>query len=157
MQESRIFPRDFQEVAPADYDKVLSSTGNRGSIRLFLDDKIVVGSTVATREFKPKNGDKAVVVPFVDGSINGVKRPIPFSLFRRFPRNPDQLLNEAPLMKSLYNCPSDYDRFELVKGRTLKVAKIVEGEAIDFAKTTDFSNAVYRTATFPVLAYADNQ
>lgn len=155
MLDEKNLPAGFRLVKEEDLAKVFSLTGARSSVRLFEGDKITVGSIPAIFAYEPKDGGATRQVPYIcDCTVNGKDIRLPLSVFRRFPKDPDEFFAESPFMRELYNAPSDYERFNAVKGKKLVVAKVITGQGIDWRATTDPKNPVWAEQSFPIFAPA---
>lgn len=159
MLEPIITPNGFTLVTdPSE----LANSGSRGARLFFKGDTLEIGDQIFSRVRTDKNGDpvlkdgKPVIVYYIAVGINGCK-PIPVATasFRRFPRDVNAFLDaaDASLMRELFN-GSDEDRYDLLKGKTLEVLRTVEGEAIDWTKTSQASDGTYyyKTSKFAVFA-----
>lgn len=143
----------------------LNTSGSRQSRLFFKDDQIIVSDKVFSSvrtdkdgaDMKDKNG-QPILVFHIGCAINGAtETTVPFASFRRFPREVESFLAESALMRQLYS-GTDLDRFNLIKGHTLKVTKILEGEAIDWvasAGRADGEPYVFKKAKFAVFDFAD--
>lgn len=148
-------PEGFQEVAPEQVNAVLSNSGNRGMGYFFKNDEIVIPDevTVISQERETSNGD-AITVPYIACNVNGKARWVPFSAFRRWPsKDSASFVERTPLMKSLF-VGSDAERLQILKGITIVIREMVEGETRDWtACPAGFEgDIVYRKSKFPVLA-----
>lgn len=162
MFENISIPAGF--VAVDDLTK-LNTSGSRQSRLFFRDDKIIVSdkvfSSVRTDKdggiIKDKNG-QPILVFHIGCVINGTtETTVPFASFRRFPREVESFLAESALMRQLYS-GTDLDRFNLIKGHTLKVTKVISGEAIDWvasAGRADGDPYIFKKSKFAVFDFAD--
>ena len=140
----------------------LAMSGSRGARLFFKGDTLEIGDQIFSKIRTDKDGKevikdgKPVLVYYIAVSINGCK-PIPVAMasFRRFPRDVNAFLDaaDASLMRELFN-GSDEDRYNFLKGKTLEVLRTVEGEAIDWTKTSQASDGTYyyKTSKFAVFA-----
>lgn len=154
MLEGFTIPAGFREVKGEELASALSLSASRSAMYFAKDDTITLTDSVLCQMRETtKDGQKTQVpVYYIVGRVNnGRPKPIPFAAFRRFPKEVDSFLEKSPLMRELYG-GSDADRFDIIKGKTLKVTSLEDGETIDWQKsnlaTRDF---VYKPAKFPVL------
>lgn len=156
MFENYTIPAGFEPVADT---SSLASSAIRSSIFFFEGDEITCSDKVVSKVRTDRDGKtvtdkdgKPILVYYLVCSVNGgTPKPIPFGSFRRFPREADAFLGESDLMRQLYG-GSDEDRFNLIKGKTLKVKRLVEGDAIDWTQSDAATRSyVYKKAKFPVL------
>lgn len=157
MFENFTTPAGFEPVSDP---SVLTISGVRSSIFFFEGDEIICSDKIVSKVRTDRDGkavtDKdgqPILVFYLICSVNGgTPKPIPFGSFRRFPREADAFLGESDLMRQLYS-GTDEDRFSLIKGKTLKVKRLVEGDAIDWTQSDAATRSyVYKKAKFPVLA-----
>lgn len=154
MLENITIPAGFNKVE--DLSKVAES-GNRTFSPFFKGDTVEFSDTIVSKNtLITRQGVKQETpIYYIIASVNGGEpRPIPFGAFRRFPKDYDTFLEKSPLARLLFS-GSDRDRFDLLKGRKIKVVDIVEGETVDFEKS-DFSThtLVYKKSKFPLFDYA---
>ena len=156
MFENYTIPAGFELVADT---SSLASSALRSSIFFFEGDEITCSDKVVSKVRTDRDGKavtdkdgKPILVYYLVCSVNGgTPKPIPFGSFRRFPREADAFLGESDLMRQLYG-GSDEDRFNLLKGKTLKVKRLVEGDAIDWLNSDrDTRTYVFKKAKFPVF------
>ena len=157
MFENFTIPSGFHKVEADKVSEVLSLSGSRSAMYFFANDKIECSSDILSRDREVTvNGKKETrPVYYLVCRINdGAPKAVPFASFRRFPKDVDAFLSKSSLMRDLFS-GSDAERFDLIKGKTLEVTSIEEGEAIDWTQsnleTRDFK---FKAAKFPVLDYA---
>lgn len=150
-------PVGFSKVDASKVSEVLSVSGSRNAMYFFDGDIIECSDEVVCRENTVTRNGKEEKMPiyYLMCRINdSAPKTVPFASFRRFPKDVDTFLNKSKLMRDLFD-GSDSQRFDLIKGKKLKVVGIEEGEAIDWAKSNlDTREFVYKKAKFPVLDYA---
>ena len=150
-------PVGFHKVDANKVSEVLSISGSRNAMYFFDGDTIECSDEVVCQERKVTRNGKEETMPiyYLMCKINdGAPKTVPFASFRRFPKEVDTFLNRSKLMRELFD-GSDSQRFDLIKGKKLKVVGIEEGEAIDWTKSNlDTREFVYKKAKFPVLDYA---
>ena len=159
-------PTGFTQVTDL---SVLSLSGSRSANYFFADDTIKISDKVYSQlrpsatqtgeDGKPKMQPVyyALVNITHKGSDKGYDKLLPLAAFRRLPKDSEAFLSTAgDLMRQLAGMSSDRERFELLKGRTVKVARLEEGEAFDYSAsnlaTRDFK---YRKSKFAVLEFVD--
>lgn len=150
-------PEGFNKVEAAQAAQILSKSGSRQGVYFFKGDRIVLGDQIYSKTRQVKTADGKTEdrnIPYIAAEINGKNTLIPMSAFRNFPVVDTEKFFEAyPQMKPLYN-GSDYERYELLKGKTLTVVELVDGKSFDFAKS-DFTNRnyVYKNSKFAVFNF----
>lgn len=149
MFENFTIPAGFSEVAQADLQKVLVNCGNRSFVHFFENDEIVVSEKVLSHTFKLEDGKDSKPVYDIVVSLNDRTRVLPLGTFRRFPKQYIDALT-TPIMRQLYNATDDYERFDLLRNKTLVVKSLVDGETIDWQKSTD-TERVYKQAKFAIF------
>ena len=150
-------PEGFNKVEAAQAAQILSKSGSRQGVYFFKGDKIVLGEQIYSkvRQVKTAAGQtEDRIIPYLAAEVNGRDTLIPMSAFRNFPVvDTEKFFDQHPQMKPLYN-GTDYDRYELLKGKTLTVTDVVSGKGFDFAKS-DFANRnyVYKDSKFAVFEF----
>lgn len=157
MLENFVIPSGFHKVEADKVSEVLSLSGSRSAMYFFENDTIKCSDEVISKDQKvTRNGkEETIQVYYLVCQINnGAPKAVPFASFRRFPKDVDTFLSKSTLMRDLFS-GSDSERFNLIKGKTLKVTSVEEGEAIDWTQsnleTRDFK---FKKGKFPVLNYA---
>lgn len=136
-------------IVPEEQLTALQESGVRGSTLFFLNDVIEVGDTIVSQQFE-NNGKKSLVYR-IEAKINGRPKFVTMSSFRRFPKDSNDMFAEFPLMRELAD-GNDLDRYRIIKNRTFKVAKVVDGEAIDWqASNSDAGDYKYKASKFACL------
>lgn len=160
MFEGITIPDGFNKVEASKRDEILSKSGSRSGVYFFAGDVVVVGDDndlySIDRTVKANGKEESRTIPYVACKVNGGVKPIlvPLSAFRNFPVvDTDKFFEKHPAMKALYN-GSDRERFDIIKGKTIKVTALEEGQAFDFAQC-DFTNRkyVYKTSRFAVFEF----
>lgn len=161
MYENYPLPAGFTAVSDIN---ALATSGARNSVFFAEGQTIQIGdgapcSAVRTsRDGKPvtDKAGKPILVYYLACSVDGAEpRPIPFGAFRRFPKDAEAFLAQSELMRRLYS-GTDLDRYNLLKGKRLKVAKLVPGLALDFDKSDlDTRTFVYKDAKFPIFEISE--
>lgn len=160
MFEGVTIPVGFNKVEADRRSEILSKSGSRSGVYFFAGDVIVVGgdddlySTIRTVKVNGK--EESRTIPYVACKVNANQKPVlvPLSAFRNFPVvDTDKFFEKHPAMKALYN-GSDRERFDVIKGKTIKVTALEEGQAFDFAQC-DFANRkyVYKTSRFAIFEF----
>ena len=142
-------PEGFNKVESSRIGEVLSLSGSRSATYFFEGDTIVCSEEVFSKDFETASGDTKPI-PYLGCTVNGRETMVPMAAFRRFPRNLETFIKENPSMKDFVN-GSDAERYNLIKGKTIKVIKMVKGEVVDWSKTHKGESAVYKTVSIPVL------
>ena len=158
-------PSGFTQVTDL---SVLSLSGARSANYFFADDKIIISdkvysqlrpSTEKTEDGKPKMQPVyyALVNITHKGSDKGYDKLLPLAAFRRLPKDSETFLATAgDLMRQLAGMSSDRERFDLLKGKTVKVARLEDGEAFDYqASNLATREYKYRKSKFAVLEFVD--
>ena len=146
---------------------VLSLSGSRSANYFFAGDKITVSDKVYSQlrpsatqtdeSGKPKM--QPVYYALVNitnaGSDKGYDKLLPLAAFRRLPKDSETFLATAgDLMRQLAGMSSDRERFDLLKGKTVKVARLEDGEAFDYqASNLATREYKYRKSKFAVLEF----
>ena len=147
---------------------VLSLSGSRSANYFFAGDKITVSDKVYSQlrpSTKKTEDGKPVMQPVYyalvnithEGSDKGYDKLLPLAAFRRLPKDSETFLATAgDLTRQLAGMSSDRERFDLLKGKTVKVARLEDGEAFDYSAsnfaTRDFK---YRKSKFAVLEFSE--
>ena len=156
MFENYNIPAGFTQVSDL---SALANSANRSAIFFHKDDEIACSDIVVSKvrtdkqnqPIKDDKGSPLLVFSLICSINNGKPRPVPFASFRRFPRDADEFLSKSDLARNLYT-GSDEDRYNLLKGKTLKIKDLIEGEAIDWDKSNaDTREFVYKKAKFPLF------
>ena len=90
---------------------------------------------------------------YIECSVNGYEsRPVPLSVFHRFPVDNNWISSKTPFMSKLSCCSDDSELFELISGKTVKVLDVVPGYEIDFEapRKSDGSYSL-RKSMFPIF------
>lgn len=152
-----ILKQGFEEVKDL---TALRTSGSRNSRLFFIDDVITIGDTVILRRLVDKDGKPVIskktgvqaVAYYVIGQINGQEAPISLATFRRWPHDLQAFFNEGGLSRQLYDCETDLERYNLLKGNTVKVVKVVDGQTTDFRAAPDSAGKYpSKSAKFPVF------
>lgn len=157
MFDPSYIPEGFNRVEASQAAQILSKSGSRQGVYFFKDDKIVLGDQIYSKTRQVKTADGKMEdrnIPYIAAEINGKNTLIPMSAFRNFPVvDTEKFFDAYPQMKPLYN-GSDYERYELLKGKTLTVTDVVTGKSFDFAKS-DFTarNYVYKDSKFAIFTF----
>lgn len=159
MFEGVTLPAGFNKVEADRRSEILSKSGSRSGVYFFAGDTIVIGGDddlySCIRKIKANGKEEDRTIPYVACTINGNKPTlVPLSAFRNFPVvDTDKFFERHPAMKALYN-GSDRERFDVIKGKTIKVTALEDGQAFDFAQC-DFANRkyVYKTSRFAVFEF----
>ena len=142
-------PDGFQVVDPSS----LSGKGERTYVPLVKGDRIAVGNRCFSKPFVDKTTGETRETFFIEVTLNGKDHLLPTGTFRRFPKAVEDLIPKYPVMRELYS-GDDLSRFNALKGRTLEVKEVLEGEFLDFEKC-DFQSSpkvlVWKTATYPAF------
>lgn len=158
MLDARLTNQGFEEVSDL---SALRTSGSRNSRLFFAGDEITLGDTVVLRrlvdkEGKPliskKTGEQAVAY-YAIGTVNSATNvPIPLATFRRTPHDLQAYFNEGGISRALYDAETDLERYNLLKGKTVKVVKIVDGQTTDFRAAPDAAGKYpAKSAKFPVF------
>ena len=158
-------PSGFTQVTDL---SVLSLSGSRSANYFFADDTIKISDKVYSQlrpSTKKTEDGKPVMQPVYyalvnithKGSDKGYDKLLPLAAFRRLPKDSETFLATAgDLMRQLAGMSSDRERFDLLKGKTVKVTRLEDGEAFDYSAsnlaTRDFK---YRKSKFAVLEFVD--
>lgn len=158
-------PAGFTEVTDP---SVLSASGTRSANYFFAGDVISVSdkvfSTLRPSATKTDKDGKPEMQPVYyalvnicpEGGSQGYDKLLPLAAFRRLPKDSEAFLAKAgDLMRQLAGMSSDRERFDLLKGKTLRVSRLEDGETLDYQKT-DFAtrNFQYKPGKFAVLEFA---
>lgn len=152
-----ILKQGFEEVKDL---SALRTSGSRNSRLFFVDDTITIGDTVVLRRLVDKDGKPIIsrktgvqaVAYYAIGQINGQEAPVPLATFRRWPHDLQAFFDEGGLSRSLYDCETDLERYNLLKGKTVKVIKVVDGQTTDFRAAPDAAGKYpSKSAKFPVF------
>ena len=158
-------PSGFTQVTDL---SVLSLSGSRSANYFFDGDEIKISDKVYSQlrpSTKKTDDGKPVMQPVYyalvnithKGSDKGYDKLLPLAAFRRLPKDSETFLATAgDLMRQLAGMSTDRERFDLLKGRTIKVTRLEEGEAFDYSAsnfaTRDFK---YRKSKFAVLEFSE--
>ena len=158
-------PTGFTQVTDL---SVLSLSGSRSANYFFTGDTIKISDKVYSQlrpSTKKTEDDKPIMQPVYyalvnithEGSDKGYDKLLPLAAFRRLPKDSETFLSTAgDLMRQLAGMSSDRERFELLKGRTVKVVRLEEGEAFDYSASNFATREYkYRKSKFAVLEFAD--
>lgn len=157
-------PTGFTQVTDL---SVLSASGSRSANYFFAGDRVTVSDKVYSQlrpsatqtdeSGKPKMQPVyyALVNITHEGSDNGYDKLLPLAAFRRLPKDSESFLATAgDLMRQLAGMSSDYERFDLLKGKTVKVARLEDGEAFDYSASNFATREYkYRKSKFAVLEF----
>ena len=157
-------PTGFTQVTDL---SVLSLSGSRSANYFFAGDKITVSDKVYSQlrpsatqtdeSGKPKM--QPVYYALVNitnaGSDKGYDKLLPLAAFRRLPKDSETFLATAgDLMRQLAGMSSDRERFDLLKGKTVKVTRLEDGEAFDYSASNFATREYkYRKSKFAVLEF----
>jgi len=144
-------PEGCTKVAKEEVANILPNCGSKTSSLFFPGDVIKINEDVYTKIFKADGSDKEIPVAYIHCEVNAIEQVVSFSSFRRFPKDVDAFIKKAPFHRNLFN-GSDYDRYLFLKGKTIVVDSIYEGEAIDWRLSdVDAKNYVFKTSKFPIF------
>lgn len=159
MFEKLTIPAGFNKVEDSDLSAVLSNSGNRGAGYFFANSEIIVPDDARVfgreRDSKDSEGNaRTLIVPYIEASINGQARLVPFSAFRRFPAvDAAEFASKTTLMQQLF-VGSDAERLSTLRGKTIIVSEMVPGKARDWSASpvgTPQDEVKYYETKFPVL------
>ena len=158
-------PTGFTQVTDL---SVLSLSGSRSANYFFAGDKIKVSDKVYSQlrpSTKKTDDGKPIMQPVYyalvnithEGSDKGYDKLLPLAAFRRRPKDLETFLSTAnDLTRQLAGMSSDRERFDLLKGRTVKVTRLEEGEAFDYsARSLATHEYKYRKSKFAVLEFSE--
>ena len=156
-------PTGFTQVTDL---SVLSLSGSRSANYFFAGDKIKVSDKVYSQlrpSTKKTDDGKPIMQPVYyalvnithEGSDKGYDKLLPLAAFRRLPKDSETFLSTAnDLTRQLAGMSSDRERFDLLKGRTVKVIRLEEGEAFDYSASNFATREYkYRKSKFAVLEF----
>lgn len=152
-----ILKQGFEEVKDL---TALRTSGSRNSRLFFADDVITLGDVIVLKRLVDKDGKAIIsrktgeqaVAYYAIGTVNGREAPIPLATFRRWPHDLQAFFNEGGLSRSFYDCETDLERYNLLKGKTVKVIKVVDGQTTDFRAAPDSAGKYpSKSAKFPVF------
>ena len=158
-------PTGFTQVTDL---SVLSLSGSRSANYFFAGDKITISDKVYSQlrpSTKKTEDGKPIMQPVYyalvnithEGSDKGYDKLLPLAAFRRLPKDSETFLSTAgDLVRQLAGMSSDRERFELLKGKTVKVTRLEEGEAFDYSASNLATHEYkYRKSKFAVLEFVD--
>lgn len=158
-------PTGFTQVTDL---SVLSLSGSRSANYFFAGDKIKVSDKVYSQlrpSTKKTDDGKPIMQPVYyalvnithEGSDKGYDKLLPLAAFRRLPKDSEVFLSTAnDLTRQLAGMSSDRERFDLLKGRTVKVVRLEEGEAFDYSASNLATHEYkYRKSKFAVLEFSE--
>ena len=158
-------PSGFTQVTDL---SVLSLSGSRSANYFFAGDKIKVSDKVYSQlrpSTKKTDDGKPIMQPVYyalvnithEGSDKGYDKLLPLAAFRRLPKDSEAFLSTAnDLTRQLAGMSSDRERFDLLKGRTVKVTRLEEGEAFDYSASNFATHEYkYRKSKFAVLEFSE--
>ena len=158
-------PTGFTQVTDL---SVLSLSGSRSANYFFAGDKIKVSDKVYSQlrpSTKKTDDGKPIMQPVYyalvnithEGSDKGYDKLLPLAAFRRRPKDLETFLSTAnDLTRQLAGMSSDRERFDLLKGRTVKVTRLEEGEAFDYSASNLATREYkYRKSKFAVLEFSE--
>lgn len=158
-------PTGFTQVTDL---SVLSLSGSRSANYFFAGDKIKVSDKVYSQlrpSTKKTDDGKPIMQPVYyalvnithEGSDKGYDKLLPLAAFRRLPKDSEVFLATAnDLTRQLAGMSSDRERFDLLKGRTVKVIRLEEGEAFDYSASNLATREYkYRKSKFAILEFVD--
>lgn len=127
-------PRNSEVIAKGSLDVLKTSGELNYGVQLAKDDLIEFPKNwdeVSSRVSTMNNGSLAYHLLV---GINGEQRYIPLGSFRRRPIDHEEVLKNATVNQTIIDCDHDHARVELMFGKTLKVADIVDGKFPRFKK-----------------------
>lgn len=155
-------PAGFQEVPAASLESTLATLGVRSTVLLFEGNTLTVSDKVFAKPRTNSDGTpvldangQTVLTYYILVNIDGkVDRPIPLGTFRRVPRDVSAFLDGHPLQQECYQADSYLSLFNVIKGKTLKVENLAEGDTIDWSANngtgrTPSGDWVFKKAKFP--------
>ena len=158
-------PTGFTQVTDL---SVLSLSGSNSANYFFAGDKIKVSDKVYSQlrpSTKKTDDGKPIMQPVYyalvnithEGSDKGYDKLLPLAAFRRRPKDLETFLSTAnDLTRQLAGMSSDRERFDLLKGRTVKVTRLEEGEAFDYSASNLATREYkYRKSKFAVLEFSE--
>ena len=147
---------------------VLSLSGSRSANYFFEGDEIKISDKVYSQlrpSTKKTDDGKPIMQPVYyalvnithKGAAQGYDKLLPLAAFRRLPKDSEAFLAVAgDLVRQLAGMSSDRERFDLLKGRTVKVTRLEEGEAFDYSASNLATREYkYRKSKFAVLEFSE--
>ena len=158
-------PTGFTQVTD---NSVLSLSGSRFPNYFFEGDEIKISDKVYSQlrpSTKKTDDGKPIMQPVYyalvnithKGAAQGYDKLLPLAAFRRLPKDSEAFLAVAgDLVRQLAGMSSDRERFDLLKGRTVKVTRLEEGEAFDYSASNLATREYkYRKSKFAVLEFSE--
>ena len=150
-------PFGFTLVSEAERESLLRNSHNKGGFKFFGGEKIVFGKLVFYKPVLDENGQqrvrngKPLTSVAIQAEVDGREVALSMSTFATFPKGLEGI-DQYPFMKKLVQCASDFERYELLEGKTFTVS-IFRGQGIDWLKSTE-KERVYTDRDFPMLKEA---
>lgn len=147
-------PANAALVPDSELSTFLPKSGNRGAHRWSVDDKVVIPADTQVYSIDRGTDGNSKLVAYIGAEVNGRPMLLPFSAFRAFPRDDMDFVQQShsEVMKALLN-GDDFDRFQYLKGKSLRVSAVEEWETRDWnaSPSGTKTDIKYKKAKFAVF------